>query len=402
MTRLPSSPRTRFLVLTGALALAGCGGGGGGGESDTTGTGTMRVALTDAPACGYDHVYVTVDRVRVHQNAGAADADGGWSEVVLSPARRVDLLELTNGALEELGQTPLPAGTYTQMRLVLAENSAAAPMANSVVPTGGSEIALDTPSAQQSGLKMNVDVAVAANQVADIVIDFDACKSVVRRGNSGRYNLKPVLAAIPRLSDAGQRVTGYVVPALGTGTTTVSLQLNGVPVRATPPDATGRFSLYPVPPGTYDLVIAADGRATAVLTGVPVTASAVTALNTETARIDLPASATSRVAAGTTAIANSTTVPDAVVHALQSVAGTPVEVKAQPVDATTGGFSFSLPIAAPVKAAYAAGSASAPSFTADAAAAGKYTLQATATGRATQSAAVDLTSANSTTTFTFP
>lgn len=402
MTRLPSSPRTRFLVLTGALALAGCGGGGGGGESDTTGTGTMRVALTDAPACGYDHVYVTVDRVRVHQNAGAADADGGWSEVVLSPARRVDLLELTNGALEELGQTPLPAGTYTQMRLVLAENSAAAPMANSVVPTGGSEIALDTPSAQQSGLKMNVDVAVAANQVADIVIDFDACKSVVRRGNSGRYNLKPVLAAIPRLSDAGQRVTGYVVPALGTGTTTVSLQLNGVPVRATPPDATGRFSLYPVPPGTYDLVIAADGRATAVLTGVPVTASAVTALNTETARIDLPASATSRVAAGTTAIANSTTVPDAVVHALQSVAGTPVEVKAQPVDATTGGFSFSLPIAAPVKAAYAAGSAPAPSFTADAAAAGKYTLQATATGRATQSAAVDLTSANSTTTFTFP
>lgn len=402
MTRLPSSPRTRFLVLTGALALAGCGGGGGGGESDTTGTGTMRVALTDAPACGYDHVYVTVDRVRVHQNAGAADADGGWSEVVLSPARRVDLLELTNGALEELGQTPLPAGTYTQMRLVLAENSAAAPMANSVVPTGGSEIALDTPSAQQSGLKMNVDVAVAANQVADIVIDFDACKSVVRRGNSGRYNLKPVLAAISRLSDAGQRVSGYVVPALGTGTTTVSLQLNGVPVRATPPDATGRFSLYPVPPGTYDLVIAADGRATAVLTGVPVTASAVTALNTETARIDLPASATSRVAAGTTAIANSTTVPDAVVHALQSVAGTPVEVKAQPVDATTGGFSFSLPIAAPVKAAYAAGSASAPSFTADAAAAGKYTLQATATGRATQSAAVDLTSANSTTTFTFP
>jgi hypothetical protein len=401
MTRFNELPRARFAALAGAIALAACGGGGGDAE-ESAGTGTMRVALTDAPACGYDHVYVTVDRVRVHQSAGAAESDGGWSEIVVSPARRVDLLGLTNGALEELGQTPLPAGTYTQMRLVLADNSTAQPMANSVVPTGGSEIALDTPSAQQSGLKMNVDVEVGANQVADVAIDFDACKSVVRRGNSGRYNLKPVLAVIPRLSDAGQRVTGYVVPALGSGATTVSLQLNGVPVRSTPPDATGRFTLYPVPPGTYDLVIAADGRATAVMTGVPVTASAVTAINTDTARIDLPASATSRTAAGTTAIANSSAVPDAVVHALQSVTGTTVEVKAQPVDATTGAFSLTLPAAAPVKTAYAAGAASAPVFAADAAAAGKYTLQATATGRAPQSAAVDLTSANSSTAFTFP
>lgn len=401
MTRLSLSPHLRLAALAGALALAGCGGGGA--DGDTAGTGTMRVALTDAPACGYDHVYVTVDRVRVHQSAGAAETDGGWSEIVLSPARRVDLLALTNGALEELGQTPLPAGTYTQMRLVLAENAAAAPLANSVVPSGGSEIALDTPSAQQSGLKMNIDVAVGANQVADVVIDFDACKSVVRRGNSGRYNLKPVLTAIPRLSDAGQRVTGYVVPALGSGgAATVSLQLNGVPVRATPPDATGRFSLYPVPPGTYDLVIAADGRATAVMTGVPVSASAVTTINTETTRIDPPASATSRTAAGTTAIANSTTLPDAVVRALQSVSGTTVEVKARPVDASTGAFSLTLPAAAPVKAAYAAGAASAPVFTPDAAAAGKYTLQATATGRTAQSAAIDLTSTNSSTPFTFP
>ena len=79
------------------------------------------LAITDAPSCGYDAVNVTIEKVRVHQSARRGDSDAGWSEVVLSPAKRIDLLTLTNGVLEELGQTPLPAGTYTQLRLVLAQ-----------------------------------------------------------------------------------------------------------------------------------------------------------------------------------------------------------------------------------------------------------------------------------------
>src|SRR5512146_457573 len=39
-----------------ALALAACGGGGGG----TSGTGTLSMSLTDAPACGFDQVNVTI------------------------------------------------------------------------------------------------------------------------------------------------------------------------------------------------------------------------------------------------------------------------------------------------------------------------------------------------------
>src|SRR5262245_56562253 len=103
------------------LGLSSCGGGGSemGGPSvgppipvptptptptPIPGAGTLRVALTDAPACGYDHVYVTVERVRVHMSSSASDNDGGWSEVVVSPAQRIDLLGLTNGELAELGQ----------------------------------------------------------------------------------------------------------------------------------------------------------------------------------------------------------------------------------------------------------------------------------------------------------
>jgi hypothetical protein len=391
--KLISSLRPWALAFVAGLALTACGGG----SSDN---GTLRVSLTDAPACGFDTVFVTVDRVRVHRSASAEPGDSGWSEIVVSPARRIDLLSLTNGVLEQLGQTQLPAGSYTQMRLVLAENGAGAPFANAVTPTGGSEVALDTPSGVQTGLKMNLNVEVEPDKIADVVIDFDACKSVVRRGNTGRFNLKPVLAATPVLSDAGMRIVGFVAASMAGTQTSVSAQTAGVPVRSTPPDSTGRFVLYPVPAGNYDLVVTSTGRVNAVMTGVPVTTTAFTFVNSETTRIDPPASTTQRSASGTVT-ASGGAVVDAFVHALQTVSGTTVEAASQPVDAVTGGYSFTLPIEAPVKTAYVANPTSL-SFTADPAAAGRYRLEARASGRTTLATSIDLTSANVTTPFVFP
>lgn len=390
--KFASSLRPWTLVFAAGLALSACGGG--------SGNGTMRVSLTDAPACGFDTVFVTVDKVRVHRSASAEPGDSGWSEIVVSPARRIDLLSLTNGVLEQLGQTQLPAGSYTQMRLVLAENGASAPFANAVTPIGGSEVALDTPSGQQTGLKMNLDVEVEPDKIADVVIDFDACKSVVRRGNTGRFNLKPVLAATTVLSDAGMRIVGFVAPAMAGTQTAVSAQAAGVPVRSTPPDGTGRFVLYPVPAGSYDLVVTSSGRVNAVMTGVPVTTTAFTFVNSETVRIDPPASSTQRTASGSVT-ATGGVVVDAFVHALQTISGTTVEVASQPVDAVTGGYAFTLPIEAPVKTAYAANPTSL-SFIADPAAAGRYRLEARAAGRTTLATSIDLASANVTAPFVFP
>jgi len=385
--------RSTLATVFAAGLLAACGGGSGEGGG-IGGTGTLHVSLTDAPSCGYDQVNVTIDRVRVNQSASAADADGGWSEIVLSPARRVDLLTLSNGVLEDLGQTALPAGKYTQLRLVLAPNDAANPLANSVVPTGGTETALTTPSAQQSGLKMNVDIDVAADKIADVVLDFDACKSVVKRGNSGQYNLKPVITVVPVLSDAGLRVIGYVDPALGTANTQVSVQAAGVPVKAAAPDATGKFVLYPVPVGTYDLVVTSSGRVTAVMTGVPVVSTAFTTLNSATIPISPPV-ATMRSVTGTITPVTGT------VRALQPLTGGPtVEVAWGAVDALSGAFSFSLPIEAPVKTAYVANPATL-TFTPDATAAGKYTLEAASAG-VVKTQAINASAVVPPVTFTFP
>ena len=397
----------RSLCGTGLLVvgLAACGGGGvgvGGGGIGGTGVapaGTVRFAVTDAPACGFDAVHVTIQKVRIHKDASALDTGAGWSEVVVSPAKRVNLLSLTNGALEELGQTSLPTGKYTQLRLILGANDSTTPLANSVVPTGGSETALTTPSGQESGAKINVDIDVAADKVADFVLDFDACKSVVKRGMSGGHNLKPVIQVIPRLSDAGMRLVGYVDPSIASTATTVSVQLDGLPVKSTPPDATGKFVLYPVPAGTYDLVVTSPGHATAVMTGVPVITAAVTTVNPLSAPIVLPASS-SHTASGNVTTAGSAAIPDATVRATQTSASTKFEVFARAVDASTGAYTASLPAAALLKTAYVAGATSL-SFVADSTAAGKYTLEALVPSKATQTAAINLSANDAVTSFVF-
>jgi len=382
-------------LVASVLIAAGCGGGGGIGGTGQD-AGTMRVSIGDAPACGYDAVNVTIERVRVNKSPTAAEGDAGWSEVVLSPARRIDLLTLTNGVLEDLGQTSLPAGRYTQLRLVLATNDATHPLANSVVPSGGQETALETPSAQQSGLKLNVDVDVPVGKVVDVALDFDACRSVVRLGNSGRYNLKPVLSATTVLSDAGQRVVGYVDPAASIAGTTVSLQSGGTVVKAAAPDATGKFVLYPVPVGSYELVVSATGRVTAVLTGVPVTVAAHTYVASASAPLAPPVSTPAdRPVGGTVTPCRPRSV------ALQTLGGTTtVEVRGGNVDGLTGAFQLLLPNGAPVASPYAADPLLL-NFKADAGAAGHYVVEATSSG-VSKTQAVDTSVPVAALNFTFP
>ena len=383
-----------FKLAAGILlvaSLAACGGGDGG--SAVSQSGTLRLALTDAPSCGYDAVHVTIQKVRVHQSSSASDTDGGWSEIVLNPARRVDLLKLTNGVLDELGQTPLPTGKYTQLRLVLAANDNAQSLANSVTPTGSTEVALKTPSGQQSGVKTNIDLDIASNKMADFVLDFDACKSVVSAGGSGQYLLKPVVTVIPRYISG---VAGFVDTGLVNANTSVSLQQGGVVVKATTPDSAGKFLLQPVAPGSYTLVLTAPGRTTTVVTSVAVVTDTVTPVNASGTPLVLPVSAT-----GT---ANGSAPADTLVRAMQSLTtGLTVEVAGRFVDAATGGYAYPLAVNAPRVAPYVA----APNllvFNADTAAAGKYSLKASLSGYSDKTAVLPTLApgATLTTSFSFP
>jgi hypothetical protein len=361
-------------ALTGAalLTLAACGGGGSestpGGIASPSGpgSGTLRLALTDAPGCDYKAVNIKVEKVRVHQSSTAGDADAGWHELAVPPTspQPVDLLTLTNGLLQELGQLPLPAGRYTQLRLVLAESG------NSLKLADGAVVPLTTPSGQQSGIKVNVDIAVAADRMADFVLDFDACKSVVVAGRSGKYLLKPQLTVIPRYVNG---VLGYVDASLANGAVTASLQQGGVVVRATPTDGTGRFLLQPVPPGSYTLVLTGYGRTTMVVNGVPVVPQTVTEVNSTTTRLLPPLSQTGTLEG----LVGTGTVPVvAAVRVLQTLATGTVEVAGAPVNGDTGLYRHGVPVAAPLVGSYVAMPATV-GFAPDPSAAARYGLEAT-------------------------
>ncbi len=284
--------------------LAGCGGGSDGGGG-TSAPGIVSVSLTDAPACGYEQVNVTVRKVRIHQSDSANDNGPGWSEITLNPPRTINLLNLNDPtqphlALESLGETTLAAGHYTQLRLVLVDNTGNQADANWIILAGDDpndptkRHALETPSAIRSGIKLINQFTVNSGERVDLLLDFDACHSIVHTG-SNKYILKPVIKVIPTVLNG---IEGYLDASLFTNqpntnnnvnNVLVTAQVNGQIVRAVVPNTNtatpelfGKFFLARLEPGHYDVVITADGRATKVISGVPVpTGTSITAVSTK-------------------------------------------------------------------------------------------------------------------------
>lgn len=375
-----------------AALVAGCGGGGGGGSAP----GTLGVSLTDAPACGFDAVNVTVTKVRINQSSSAAENDGGWTDITLNPARKINLLDWNNGGLTALGETPLAAGHYSQLRLVLDPNTSNG-FANSVVPTGGVETALVTPSAVQSGIKLVNEFDVASGQRVDLLMDFDACKSIVQRGN-GVYALKPVIKVVPYVLNG---INGFVDTAmLGSGVM-VTAQQNGVIVQTTAPNTTtGEFFLARLPAGTYDVVVTANGRSTAVIGGVLVaTPTSVVPVSNTVTRITMPVSLT-RTVSGTAVLNPVSTTEIAYVAAKQTFGTAPtVTVKSVAADELSGGaYSLTLPIGEPLLGQFGTGILPI-ALPMQVGLTGKYSVAASATGYSTQSVSKDIFAADATQAF---
>jgi hypothetical protein len=207
-------------------------------NNDLNGNSILRIKLTDSPG-DYKAVYIDVREVRIN---ATDDADSGWVTLENINAGVYDLMKLTNGTDTLLGENEIPAGDITQIRLVLGDQ-------NSVID-GEDSVGMHTPSAQQSGLKLQVNATLEPELAYDILLDFDAAKSVVKAGNSGNYNLKPVIRTIVDQSTGSLK--GIVNPDSIQSAVYAILGDDSI---GTYSDMDGKFMIKGLDPDTYSLYI---------------------------------------------------------------------------------------------------------------------------------------------------
>lgn len=241
---------------------------------NSDGTAQIAVKLTDAPG-DYEKVLVEVEDVLIKLNTEAeteastsAGEEEDWMSLEGVENQRINLLDLTGGVTELLAETEIPAGVLMEMRLVLGDN-------NTIV-VEGQELALETPSAQQSGLKVQVNQELMADTYYTFILDFDVDKSVVSQGDGG-YLLKPVL----RLSvdEESGSIAGTVTPS----TEPVLVEAQGANATVSAyTNAEGKFQLHGLEPGIYILTATPEeglGFEAAVVNNIKVERGVVTKID---------------------------------------------------------------------------------------------------------------------------
>jgi hypothetical protein len=157
----------------------------------------FQVALTDDPG-NYEAVFIDVQDVKINLST---DTASGWESLANVKSGQYDVLKLVNDDDTILADAEINPGRVEQIRLVLGPNN--------FVKINGQMIPLETPSAQQSGLKLNIHQDVSAGILYKLLLDFDVAKSIVKTGNN-KYILKPVIRTT--LEAAGGSIKGYVKP----------------------------------------------------------------------------------------------------------------------------------------------------------------------------------------------
>lgn len=224
------------------------------------GTAKMNVRLTDAPG-EYDEVNIDVQAVEIIYN----DSD----RVTMNAVRPgvYNLLDLTNGLDTLIATEDIPSGEISQIRLILGENNTV--MVDSTLRD------LNTPSAQQSGLKINFHETLVSGITYEVTLDFDASRSIVLTGNN-KYQLKPVIRAF--VGAISGSIEGHVNPDSAVSYTFV---IDNTDTIGTLPDSTGYFRINGLPAGSHDVNFTALAPYTdQTVNGVNVTLGQVTDIDT--------------------------------------------------------------------------------------------------------------------------
>ena len=233
-------------------------------QNSPSAKGQLEVYLSDDPA-DYDNVIIDVRDVQINVTG---DSTGGWQSLSTVNAGTYDLLRLVNDHDTLLAHSDIPTGMIHQMRLILGDNN--------YVVVNGQNIPLKTPSAQESGLKFNIQQKVTSGILYKITLDFDAARSIVRTGND-KYLLKPVIRTV--LSAVGGSIKGFVLPD---SVTTAIYVIQAPDTVASTFSSNGEYLIKGLAAGSYTLsFVPNDTSYTAqTITGIAVATGSITIVDT--------------------------------------------------------------------------------------------------------------------------
>jgi hypothetical protein len=229
-----------IFILSAGIILNSC-------NSDSSSSSSsypFKVKMTDAPG-PYEEVNIDLQAVEV-------TGSNGQTVTLNTTVGVYNLLDFSNGLSTLIATSTLTDSNVKQIRLILGPN-------NTIV-TNGVSYPLSTPSAEQSGLKLQVNQTLFADIQNEILIDFDANSSIVETGN-GTYKLKPVLRTV--VTAITGNIKGTITP-VGTLAVVTATSTTAVEYSSNVNDL-GQFQISGLPPGTYTFTI------TPILPLLPVT-----------------------------------------------------------------------------------------------------------------------------------
>jgi uncharacterized protein DUF4382 len=145
-----------------------------------SGTAPIQILLTDKPA-DYDSVNVHIVGMEVK-----ISKDGeSWIPINVKDSI-YNLLDLQKGITAVLAQDTVPVGVLQEVRFILGSDC--------YIVKGGTVYPMDTPSAEDSGLKVKINKALNTT-LNTFILDFVADLSV--QEENGAYKLRPVIQLKP-------------------------------------------------------------------------------------------------------------------------------------------------------------------------------------------------------------
>jgi len=187
-------------TAAGLLGVASCGGG--------SGSGSMSLAVADAPVDGANKVVVEFTGVEL------TPGSGNPVTITFPAPKTIDLLSDSGTASAQLFSQPIPAGSYSQIRLMVVADGN--PSNSYIILSDGTMHGLQVPSGSETGLKLVSGFTVPSSGVVDYTIDFDLRQAITcPPGQSPACILKPVERLVDNttVGNIQGQVTNTLVPA---------------------------------------------------------------------------------------------------------------------------------------------------------------------------------------------